>query len=367
MEGSAQTAAPAEAPVASARALSERWGEAGGLVAGLVALSALSLGLAGLSVGFHDFVLTVLLNLILVVGMYIFIGNSGVLSFGHISFMALGAYAAALVSIPTAQKQFILPDLPHFLASAQMASVPSIVVGAAFAGVIGFVVGIPLMRLSGIAASIATLAVLVITNIVLGEWDQITGGRTALVGVPLTTTTGSALSWCLLTIVAAWLFQRSRVGLRLRASREDPVAARAAGIGITRERLIAFAISAFVVGVGGALYGHRIGSFAPNDFYFHITFFLIAMLVVGGIKSLSGAVVGTLTVSIIQEVIGRLENGEGVGPIHLHLRDGVTDAVLAILVLLIMLRRPGGITGGRELVMPAWTTRVFRRERGAAT
>jgi branched-chain amino acid transport system permease protein len=365
VEGGTQTATT-EPPPARASHVPEAWGAAAGLVTGLIVLALLSVVVAGLSVGFHDFVITVLLNLILVVGMYIFIGNSGVLSFGHISFMALGAYAAALLSIPTLQKQFVLPDLPHWLANAQMASVPSILIGAAFAGVIGFIVGIPLMRLSGIAASIATLAVLVITNIVLGEWETVTGGRTALVGVPLTTTTGAALVWCMLTITAAWLFQRSRIGLRLRASREDPVAARAAGIGITRERLIAFAISAFVVGVGGGLYGHRIGSFAPSDFYFHITFFLIAMLVVGGIKSLSGAVVGTLTVSAIQEIIGRLENGEGVGPIHLHLRDGVTDAVLAILVLLIMLLRPGGITGGRELVMPSWTTRPFRRNRGPA-
>lgn len=359
------TAVAEQAP-ARARQVPEAWGSAAGLVAGLIVLALLSFGLASLSVGFHDFVLTVLINLILVVGMYIFIGNSGVLSFGHISFMALGAYVAALVSIPTVQKQFLLPHLPHFLAHAQLATVPSILIGAAFAGIVGFIVGIPLMRLSGIAASIATLSVLVITNVVLGEWDAVTGGRTALVGVPITTTTGAALAWCALAIAAAWLFQHSRVGLRLRASREDPVAARAAGIGITRERLIAFAISAVVVGVGGALYGHRIGSFAPNDFYFHLTFFAIAMLVVGGIKSLSGAVVGTLTVSAIQEIIGRLENGEGVGPIHLHLRDGVTDAVLAILVLLIMLLRPGGITGGRELVLPSWTTRIFRRERRPA-
>jgi branched-chain amino acid transport system permease protein len=353
--------ATAEPRPARTRQVQEAWGAAAGLVTGLIALALLSIGLAGLSVGFHDFVLTVLINLILVVGMYIFIGNSGVLSFGHISFMAMGAYVAALVSIPTAQKQFVLPDLPHWLSNAQMASVPSILIGAAFAAIVGFIVGIPLMRLSGIAASIATLALLVITNVVLGEWETVTGGRTALVGVPITTTIGAALAWCVLTIVAAWLFQRSRVGLRLRAAREDPVAARAAGIGITRERLIAFAISAFVVGVGGGLYGHRIGSFAPTDFYLHITFFLIAMLVIGGIKSLSGAVVGTLTVSVIQEIIGRLENGEGVGPIHLHLPDGVTDSVLAILVLLIMLLRPGGITGGRELVMPSWTTRIFSR------
>jgi branched-chain amino acid transport system permease protein len=358
--------ATAEPRRARARQVPEAWGAAGGLVAGLIALTLLSIGLAGLSFGFHEFVLTVLINLILVVGMYIFIGNSGVLSFGHISFMAMGAYVAALVSIPTAQKQFVLPDLPHWLTNAQFATVPSILIGAVFAGIVGFIVGIPLMRLSGIAASIATLALLVITNVVLGEWETVTGGRTALVGVPITTTIGAALAWCVLTIVTAWLFQRSRVGLRLRGSREDPVAARAAGIGITRERLIAFAISAFVVGIGGGLYGHRIGSFAPNDFYFHITFFLIAMLVIGGIKSLSGAVVGTLTVSVIQEIIGRLENGEGVGPIHLHLRDGVTDAVLAILVLLIMLLRPGGITGGRELVLPSRTMRIFRRRRELA-
>jgi branched-chain amino acid transport system permease protein len=359
-------AAAAEAAPSRTRQLPEMWRTGAGLVVGLIVLALLSFGLAGLSVGFHDFVLTVLINLILVVGMYIFIGNSGVLSFGHISFMALGAYAAALVSIPTTQKQFLLPHLPHFLAHAQLGTVPSILIGAALAGVIALIVGVPLMRLSGIAASIATLAVLVITNIVLGEWDSLTGGRTALVGVPITTTTGSALVWCALAIIAAWLFQHSRVGLRLRASREDPVAARAAGIGITRERLIAFALSAVVVGVGGALYGHRIGSFAPNDFYFHLTFFLIAMLVVGGIKSLSGAVVGTLTVSVIQEIIGRLENGEGVGPIHLHLRDGVTDSVLAILVLVIMIMRPGGITGGRELVMPSWVTRAFTRRKEPA-
>ncbi len=366
MESTQTASAPDPTPRRSQQ-VPEIVGAAGGLVAALIVLVVVSFALESVSVGFQDFVLTVLINLILVVGMYTFMGLSGVLSFGHISFMALGAYVAALVSIPTQQKSFLLPELPDFLANAQMGSTPSILIGAAFAGVVALVVGVPLMRLSGIGASIATLAILVIVNIVLGEWDTVTGGRTALVGVPVTTTTGAALMWCVLAIVTAWLFQHSRVGLRLRASREDPVAARAAGIGITRERLIAFGLSAVIVGIGGGLYGHRIGSFAPNDFYFHLTFFLIAMLVVGGIKSLSGAVVGTLAVSVIQEVIGRLENGEGVGPIHLHLRDGVTDAVLASLVLAIMLLRPGGLTGGRELVLPERMTRRFYRKRGAAS
>jgi branched-chain amino acid transport system permease protein len=331
-------------------------GSVGGLVGGLALLAIASLSLSEISVGFHEFILTTLINLVIVVGIYIFVGNSGVLSFGHMSFMALGAYAAALVTIPVAQKQFVLPNLPDVLVHAEVSTIPSILIGGAVAAVVGAVIGVPLMRLNGIAASIATLAILIMTNVVLGEWDAVTGGRTALVGVTITTTVRSALVWCVVVIAGAWLFQRSRVGLKLRASREDIVAAHGAGIGVVRERLIAFGSSAFVVGIGGGLYGHRLGAFAPNDFYFHLTFFTIAMLVIGGITSLSGAVIGTLVVSVIQEVLGRLENGEGLGPIHLQLRDGVTDAVLAILVLLIMLLRPEGLTGGRELQRPAWLT-----------
>jgi branched-chain amino acid transport system permease protein len=275
--------------------------------------------------------------------------------------MAIGAYTAALVTIPAANKTFVLPNLPRFIADAEMGTIPSILLGGAIAAVIAAILAVPLMRLSGIAASIATLAVLVITWVVLGQWDALTGGKTALVGIPTTTTVNSALVWTMLVIVGAWGFQKSRLGLRLRGSREDLVAAHGIGIGVVRERIVAFTLSAFVVGVGGGLYGHRLGAFSPDDFYFHLTFFAIAMLVVGGINSLSGAVVGTLVVSTIQEMLGRLENGEGLGPIHVNVRDGVTDAVLACLVLLILIFRPEGITEGRELGLPpGWRNLRFR-------
>jgi branched-chain amino acid transport system permease protein len=328
------------------------------LLIGLGLLALLSLTLRTISTGFDNFILTMLINLTVVVGIYIFVGNSGVVSFGQISFMALGAYAAALVTIPFQQKEFLLPNLPNFIASAHMGTIPSILLGGGLAAVIGAILAVPLMRMSGIAASIATLAVLVITWVVLGQWDALTGGKTALVGVPVTTTVTSAVVWTMLAIAGALLFQRSRIGLRLRASREDPVAAHGVGIGIVRERIIAFTLSAFVVGVGGGLYGHRLGAFAPDDFYFHLTFFTIAMLVVGGINSLSGAIAGTIVVSVIQEILGRLENGEGVGPLHVSLRDGVTDAVLATLVLVILIFRPEGITGGREIGWPGGRARL---------
>jgi branched-chain amino acid transport system permease protein len=334
------------------------------LLLGLGLLALMSLTLRTVSIGFDNFVLTVLINLTVVVGLYVFIGNSGIVSFGQISFMAIGAYAAALVTIPLTQKDFLLPNLPRFIASAHMATIPSLLLGGALAAVIGAIIAIPLMRMNGIAASIATLAVLVITWVVLGQWDALTGGKTALVGVPVTTTVNGALVWTVLAICGAWMFQRSRIGLRLRASREDIVAAHGVGIGVVRERIVGFTLSAFIVGVGGGLYGHRLGAFSPDDFYFHLTFFTIAMLVVGGINSLSGAVLGTLVVSTIQEVLGRLENGEGVGPLHLSLRDGVTDAVLAALVLVILIFRPEGVTGGREVGWPGGLTQWVARRGG---
>jgi branched-chain amino acid transport system permease protein len=335
----------------------------------LAAIAVGSIVLAALSSGFNNFVLTTLINLTIVVGLYAFIGTSGVLSFGHISFMAIGAYTAALTTIPTGQKAFILPNLPGFIAHAQLTNTESVLLAGAAAGVAALVVGVPLMRLNGIAAAIATLAALVIVNVVASQWSSLTGGATAIVGVPVTTTAHSALAWACAAIALAWAFQRSRVGLRLRASREDLIAARGAGIGIVGERMVAFVLSGFIVGVAGAIYGHYLGAFSPDQFYFHITFFTLAMLVVGGINSLSGAVVGTLAISTVQEILGRLENGEGVGPIHLNLRDGVTDAVLAVIVLVIMIVRPAGITGGKELSLgrPRRVPRVFAPSRPVAS
>ena len=122
-----------------------------------------------------------------------------------------------------------------------------------------------------------------------------------MAGVPITTTPTRVLVWCLIAMVAVFLFQESRWGLRLRASREDEVAARASGIGVYNERRTAWILSSFIVGIGGALYGQFLGTFNADAFYFTITFMVIAMLVVGGRTSLAGAVIGSGFISIVAE------------------------------------------------------------------
>ncbi|MEA2257123.1 MAG: branched-chain amino acid transport system permease protein, partial [Solirubrobacteraceae bacterium] len=311
----------------------------------LVPLALLAVLLAGISPDVESSVITALINLVVVVGLYVFVGNSGVLSFGHVSFMAVGAYATALLTISEVGKGILLPHLPGFLARAEMGLLPAMLIAAAVAGVIAFVVAVPLMRLNGIAASIATLSVLAIMQVVIQRWESLTGGQGTLTGVPVDTSLGTALLWACVACVAAYLFQRSASGLRLRASRDDEPASRSIGVRVGRERRLAFTLSAVIVAIGGALYGHFIGSLTPNAFYLQITFVTLAMLVVGGVGSLAGAVVGTTVVSAITEILARLESGGSVGPIDIPLRPGVRDMVVAALTMLILVARPAGITG----------------------
>jgi branched-chain amino acid transport system permease protein len=315
----------------------------------LVAATLLAKGLSEA----HQRVATLgLIDLVVVVGLYIFVGNSGILSFGHISFMAIGAYTSALLTLPYAQKSLFLPGIPHYLEHAEWPTIPATLMAAAVAAAFAVLISVPLMRLSGLAAGIATLAILVIVYVVISHWDSVTGGQTTLVGIPTDSTMNVALVWALIAIAVAYLFQESRLGRRLRASDEDEAAAQAVGIPVVRERVAAFVLSAGVVGAGGALYGHFLGAFSPDAFYFQITFLIVTMLVVGGLRSLAGAVAGTSFVTIFAEFLRRVEGGVHVGPISVPARPGLREVGLGVALLLILVLRPTGITGGRELHWP---------------
>ena len=287
-----------------------------------------------------------LVDLVFVVGLYVFIGNSGVLSFGHASFMGIGAYATALLTIPEIQKNFLLPNLPGFVATAQAPDLVALVIGALVAALVALVLAAPLMRLSGLPAGIATLAVLIIVFVVLSQ--SVTGETRTLVGIPLNLTLWGALALALVAMAAAYAFQLSGTALRLRASREDEIAARSVGISVTRERTMAFILSGAIVAVSGSMYAHLQGSITPDAFYFEITFLTLAMLVVGGMTSLWGAVLGTLVVTAIAEGLRQIEKGVSLGLVDIPARPGLTEVGLGVLLLVILIVRPSGLTGGKE-------------------
>ena len=289
----------------------------------------------------------------IVIALYVFVGNSGVISFGHISFVALGAFISGVLTVPQESKQFVLPGLFPFLGEHTISNVESLALGAVLGGAYALLVGIPLMRLSGLAAGIATFAVLGITYNVFSNWERIGPGVQTLSLVPGTTTMRQATIGAVLVAAVAFAYQRTRSGRLLRASREDPAAAQASGMHIYSHRLLAFTISGALAGFAGALLVHLYGSLTVGQVYLELTFLTLAMLVIGGASSLLGATVGALLVSGLDSALNRAENGATVVGQHVDFPHGSRLVILGILMALVLLLRPSGLTGGREAALPA--------------
>ena len=297
---------------------------------------------------FQRTVIESLIDLLVVVGLYIFIGNSGVVSFGHISFMAIGGYASAILTM-TVQKKHVLLQLPGFLEHLQLPSLPAAILAAGFAAFIAWLIGMAFIRLRGIALPMATFAMLMIVHVVAQNWNEVTGGRRALVGLPQFVGLWTALLGAVVALAAAAFYQQWRRGLLLRCSRENEVAAEASGIDIARERLLAFVVSAFFVALGGVLFAHFLGTITANSFYLDLTFVTLAMLVVGGMRSLTGAFVGTAVVTIVSEVFRSIERGIDLGGFTLAAPPGLQEIGLALILLLILIFRRDGLVGDFEI------------------
>jgi branched-chain amino acid transport system permease protein len=317
------------------------------LLAPVALVLAVGVGSTFFSSSNEIYVLNALVSVAIVVAIYVFVGNSGVLSFGQISFVAVGAFTAGVMTIPLESKAGVLPQLFPLLGEHTVGNVVSLVLGAGAGGVFALIVGLPLMRLSGLAAGIATFAVLEVTHNILREWTKIGPGATTLSLVPETTDALQATIGALLVVTAAFAYQRSRFGRRLRASREDPAAARGVGVDVHRERLWAFVVSGALAGFGGGLLVHLLGSITTEQVYLELTFLTLAMLVVGGLTSLWGAVVGALAVSGLHSFLVEAEQGVDVG-VSLDLPQGTRLIFLGGIMALVLILRPSGLTGGRE-------------------
>jgi branched-chain amino acid transport system permease protein len=282
----------------------------------------------------------------IVVALYVFTGNSGVISFGHVSFVAVGIYLGGILTVDPETKSFTMPGLFPFLRHTHVGVIHSLVFAALAGGLYGLAVGLPLMRLSGLPAGIATFAVLGITADVLYYWQKVGPTAQTLSDVPETGrwTLGIAT---IIAIAAAYAYQRSRFGRMLRATREDPAAASAAGISVYRQRLIAFTLSGALAGLAGGLYVHQLGLIAPDLTYLDLTFVTLAMLVFGGVASLWGAVLGALAISALNSFLGDAENTVHIG-FRLTLPAGTRLVTIGAVMALVIILRPSGLTGGRE-------------------
>ncbi|MEO6014513.1 MAG: branched-chain amino acid ABC transporter permease, partial [Devosia sp.] len=189
-----------------------------------------------------------LVNMTAVIGFSIYTGNSGILTVGHVGFFAVGAYTTGLLTVPVALKASFLKHLPDFLAPIQMGLPASLMVVAAVCLVLGFLTGLPISRLRGTSAIVATFGLLVIAYYVIVGATNITNGTKGFYGIPDLVTLPIIYGFLALVIAAAFLFKESPWGLQLRAFQDNEVAAAASGIRINRRLLQAWTLSAVVLG-----------------------------------------------------------------------------------------------------------------------
>lgn len=316
----------------------------------------------------QDVVAFFLINLMIVLSLQLFSGNSGLLSFGHMAFVAIGGYVASMLTLDPALKQQEIPGLPSFVETSHLSLVPATLVAMAVASAFATIAGLIFFRLSYSSTIIGIFALLLISNAVAGGWTRVTGGGGGIYGMPSYTTLSTALIATLIALATGRFFRDSAWGIKLRASREDEAAATAAGINIRRLRLGSWVVSAALAAMAGSLLAHRITAISPTAFFLQPTFIVVAMLVIGGLTTVSGAVIGAIIVTAVREFTRPVEQKHlALGPLHLSSLTGLSSIILVGMILVTMYFRREGLAGRLEFdeYLGRWRSRreLEQRER----
>ena len=292
------------------------------------------------------------INVILAVSLNLITGFTGQFSIGHAGFMAVGAYASAFLTVYYAQGwERSLGSLIGLGAAHAIIFLLAILVGGTVAALAGLIVGVPSLRLRGDYLAIVTLGFAEIIRIVILNIDKV-GGATGFT-VPGYTNFLWVGLFAVLTIVVVYNIVHSDVGRALVSIREDELAAEAMGINTTRYKVLAFVISSAMAGMAGVLFGHYTQFLSTNDFQFIRSFEIIIMIVLGGMGSLTGAVLGAIVITIMPELLRQLPGDF----------SQYRLVVYSALLIVIMLTRPQGILGTREFGL-SWLKRPQRRPEG---
>ncbi len=310
------------------------------------ALGATALVLAALG-GPREILVGLGVSCVLAVAYQVFVGATGIISFGHMAFVAVGAYAAGIVTIPPSQRATMLPDLPAPLDRLYLTFAGSLVLAAVVCAVLACVSGFVLMRMSGAAAGIATLALLVIVNEVLRNAGSITKGTQTFFGVPANTTLVSVAVVLAVVVLVALAFKFSPWGLASRAVRDDTLAAETLGGSVFRGRIWAWIVSGALTGVGGALMAQQLTAFSPKSFFVSQSVPIIVIVVLGGINSVAGSVVGAVVYVAWAQLMLVVESGDIHG-IEFPAVAGIAQLTVGIGLIVILRLRPTGLLGSRE-------------------
>jgi branched-chain amino acid transport system permease protein len=290
------------------------------------------------------------INAILALGLNLIYGMTGMFSLGHAGFMAIGAYVSALLVLTPIQKttMWILEPIIWPLSVIQSPFWVSLIAAGAIAAFIGWLIGISVLRLGGDYLGIATLGFAEIIRIVITNLTPITNGSLGLKGIPSYTNLWVSYTCLVLTLIFMVRLMRSSTGNIFRSIRDDEIAAKTMGVNTFKYRVLSFTIGSFLAGLGGALMGNLITTIDPKMFMVPLTFNVLMIVVVGGLGSITGSLIGSVIVTFALEWLRIVEYPFNFGFMASSGIPGLRMVLFSALLIIVIIARREGIMGTRE-------------------
>ena len=313
------------------------------------------------------------INIVLAVSLNLVNGFTGQFSLGHAGFMALGAYVSAFITKNAAQ--YDVGGLPPALSDA-LVFLLALLVGGAFAGVCGFLVGLPSLRLRGDYLAIVTLGFNEIIRVMIENTPSV-GGAAGYSNIPARVGFAWVFGAVIVTVELARRLHESTHGRAFLSVREDEIAAESMGIHTTFYKVTAFVTSSFLAGVAGALFAHSQAYLNPKSFTYLKSTEVVVMVVLGGMGSISGSVIAAIVLTLLPEGLRSVQgllvsffdslNIQQMGstaqavlePLHYVFTQDLRMVIYSALLVILMLSRPTGLFGKQEMwqVLRAWSAR----------
>jgi branched-chain amino acid transport system permease protein len=293
-----------------------------------------------------------LINAIMVLALQIFIGNTGIMSFGHMAFATIAGYVVAVLLMPINRKEVQIPDAPFGLAAINADPLTATLLALLIIIAVGLLLSLALTR-SGqgvFAATIITLALLEIVHEAALSWTDLTDGGTGLGFIPRLEDRTPIYLVLILSAVVARVFAETRIGRWAKAIREDDVAANVLGVDARFPRAVALLLSIVIVGLGASLKVQDVGSMTPRLMFFDMTLLILAMLIIGGRRSVTGALLGVVIITVGNE-LARVFGAEWseTPVLNIFFRPTLPQLFLGAVMLGTMLLRPEGLIKDWEL------------------
>lgn len=290
---------------------------------------------------------------VVAVSMNLLTGFTGLFSLGQAGFMAIGAYTVAILTIPVESRArvYYVSGISPAIANLHCPFWLALIIAGLISAAAAALIGIPVLRLKSDYLAIATLGFSEIIRAVIAapQLDQITNGSYGLKSIPGFPNLFMAFGLCALCILLMVLLINSSYGRVFKALREDEIAAQAMGLNLFRYKELAFVISSFFTGVGGGLLAMFMRSIDSKTFSISLTYDILLIVVLGGIGSVTGSVLGSFLVTAGREWLRFFDNPLTIAGIQIPLfRTGFRMVIFSILLMVVVLFYSRGLMGSNE-------------------